>query len=448
MPTIENRGGGGGGGGDCSGGLMMSISVSADSDDEKEELEKKDEKDEKEDEEKKGENVKTICDEICLGALDLILEAQKPPHPVWQYEAGPGNGSSPSGIICFSQCSPGFNAWIEATYQAHESSSRNGLLSIYPFLPTPSDILDGTGGGEPSNLEVVFEPTNNKIYQQNIGTHRIRLLRRTGGGGGGGGDDLLHRGDAFAIPISTVFAYRAARPTFYDLLQGQQQHHDINRPKSKSYKDCLLRLPGLGKPSQRRLQCLRDFVVALFDRTWNEDHQFGQSPIVRPQPHNVTVDLIINANTNAKYKLTRDDLESILEHSTIGEQTCERFVFHGSNHRAIQNIILHGFRQDFNKTSLYGIGNYFASTASYCDAAGYAKPDRKGRQRVLLCRIITNGMALGREDARANDLTPWPGIKLPGGASVPPITFVDDLANPFIFVVGDNYALPLARITY
>ena len=71
-----------------------------------------------------------------------------------------------------------------------------------------------------------------------------------------------------------------------------------------------------------------------------------------------------------------------------------KWLFHGTDSSSASKIANHGFNRSFAKTTAYGKGVYFAVNSSYSCHPHYAKPDRQGVQRVLLCRVMVGDWCL------------------------------------------------------
>jgi hypothetical protein len=120
-----------------------------------------------------------------------------------------------------------------------------------------------------------------------------------------------------------------------------------------------------------------------------------------------------------------------------------RWLFHGSS--AIDSIIsdpLNGFKVTLSKTSMWGVGNYFARDAQYPDDHGFfGEPRADGTKDMLLCLVVTGMSVLGDE---AYAIKPYRH-----GTHHRYNSYVDSMSNPEIFVVNTSTAvLPAYVITY
>ena len=84
---------------------------------------------------------------------------------------------------------------------------------------------------------------------------------------------------------------------------------------------------------------------------------------------------------------------------------------------------------------MYGKGVYFAQDAEYSARRTYAKPDERGDQRMLLCRVLVGAFCNGEKDALV------PAERDAGGILFD--TTVNKVANPSIYVTyHDAQAYP------
>jgi len=72
----------------------------------------------------------------------------------------------------------------------------------------------------------------------------------------------------------------------------------------------------------------------------------------------------------------------------------EKLLFHGTAEEAINSIAAGGFNPEYNKTSAYGKGTYFAEKASY--SFSYMKEGRDGVAYMFLCTVLTSRTCPGR----------------------------------------------------
>ena len=120
----------------------------------------------------------------------------------------------------------------------------------------------------------------------------------------------------------------------------------------------------------------------------------------------------------------------------------EQLAFHGTDSAVIDSICMHGFNRSYSTVAVYGHGTYFARHASYSAAPRYAKPNARGQQQMLFCRILAGEPCRGTQGMRQ------PAAK-PSG--VLHESMVDSLANPSIYVLSagsDDCAYPEFRITF
>ena len=108
----------------------------------------------------------------------------------------------------------------------------------------------------------------------------------------------------------------------------------------------------------------------------------------------------------------------------------------------MKKILDCGFLRDFNTTSAYGTGSYFARDASYSSSSGYSPPNGEGIKSMFLVRILVGEPCVGRHGMQV------PAEKCDGSLHE---SMVDKLADPSIFVLGsgaDDHAYPEFVITF
>lgn len=93
-----------------------------------------------------------------------------------------------------------------------------------------------------------------------------------------------------------------------------------------------------------------------------------------------------------------------------------RRLFHGTNEKAISNIIWNGFDPDRNTRSMYGKGVYFARDAKY--SKNYLVSNSEGIAFMLVCDVALGKSSVGELNKKIN------------GDSA-----VDNIKNPSIFVI-------------
>jgi hypothetical protein len=75
----------------------------------------------------------------------------------------------------------------------------------------------------------------------------------------------------------------------------------------------------------------------------------------------------------------------------------ERWLWHGTDEKSIPLILANGFLRDFNNTSAYGKGVYFARQAAYSLSPSYSKRDpNTGEHYLLLCRVLVGEACVGK----------------------------------------------------
>jgi len=106
----------------------------------------------------------------------------------------------------------------------------------------------------------------------------------------------------------------------------------------------------------------------------------------------------------------------------------ERRLFHGTQEAHLQSIIHHGFLRDFNTTSYYGKGTYFARDASYSIAERYTPPNAAGERFMLATRVLVGESCKGSKDKKIPDQKP--------NSTALYESMVDKLKNPSIYVLS------------
>ena len=122
----------------------------------------------------------------------------------------------------------------------------------------------------------------------------------------------------------------------------------------------------------------------------------------------------------------------------------EKYLWHGAPYNTLQTIIRNGFDRSFNKVGAYGQGNYFARDSAY-SVGGYTAVHTDGYQYILLCKVIVGEPTMGGWDPRDGR---YPKISLKHD-NTEFDTFVDDTANPTIFVsYRDFMAVPVYLVKF
>merc|ERR1719502_2494442 len=119
------------------------------------------------------------------------------------------------------------------------------------------------------------------------------------------------------------------------------------------------------------------------------------------------------------------------------------WLFHGTDADTLRKICAAGFNRSFagRNMCMYGKGVYFARDAEYSACRTYAKPDKRGDQRMLLCRVLVGAFCKGEKDALV------PAERDAGGILFD--TTVNKVDNPSIYVTNhDAQAYPEYQITF
>lgn len=131
-----------------------------------------------------------------------------------------------------------------------------------------------------------------------------------------------------------------------------------------------------------------------------------------------------------------------LRHTAHGDR--EELLFHGTAHEHINTILSQGFLRDYNRTSRYGRGTYFANKASYSVAPAYCVPDAHGEQVMIVAHVLLGQSCKGDRSMRTPSAKPGPHSALYE-------SMVDDIERPSIFVLGagtDDHAYPAYVIRF
>ncbi len=96
-------------------------------------------------------------------------------------------------------------------------------------------------------------------------------------------------------------------------------------------------------------------------------------------------------------------------------------MFHGTNEKAINNIVADGFDPEYNTTSAYGKGTYFSSNAM--TSSTYARDKREQLQYMFLADVIdgirTTTRANQKTDTEKYDLSVAEHVPLPNICCTP-----------------------------
>jgi hypothetical protein len=115
----------------------------------------------------------------------------------------------------------------------------------------------------------------------------------------------------------------------------------------------------------------------------------------------------------------------------------EKAVFHGTAETSIDGILAQGFVREYNNTSAYGKGTYFARDASYSTSTTYSKPNARNEQFMFYVQILVGEPCLGKSGMDKPDMKP--------NQKVMHESMVNNLADPSIYVLSagtDDHAYP------
>jgi len=107
-------------------------------------------------------------------------------------------------------------------------------------------------------------------------------------------------------------------------------------------------------------------------------------------------------------------------------------LWHGTHVNIFDKIIKQGFRKEFNHTSRFGEGTYFATNADYSVSNGYCKSNN-GIFKIFQCMVLCGESHLGSNNIKLKN---WP-IK-PNGSEQIYDSLVNNINNPSIYVIHDD----------
>jgi hypothetical protein len=140
--------------------------------------------------------------------------------------------------------------------------------------------------------------------------------------------------------------------------------------------------------------------------------------------------------------ISRDTMPDHHRHNNHGKLE-RKWLFHGTSEQTIPLIIQQGFNRAFagKNAVAYGKGVYFARDASYSSHPTYSRPDKKGVQRMFMCRVVVGDWCKGNNGALTPDTKPK-SLELFD-------TTVDTVHKPSIFVAyHDAQAYPEYLISF
>jgi poly [ADP-ribose] polymerase 10/14/15 len=107
----------------------------------------------------------------------------------------------------------------------------------------------------------------------------------------------------------------------------------------------------------------------------------------------------------------------------------ERRVFHGGAEASIQSIARQGFIREYNHTSVYGKGTYFARDMSYSAEDRYTPPNANDEKFAFLARVLVGEPCVGSSGMA------MPTAKPDGSLHD---SMVDRLVDPSVFVLSSG----------
>ena len=155
-------------------------------------------------------------------------------------------------------------------------------------------------------------------------------------------------------------------------------------------------------------------MINFFETMDNEDFEI------------MKIEAVQNQMLYDKYWNERESMIKLIGENCLNE----RDLFHGTGNEEVMKLIeTEGFRKEFNKTSKYGKGTYFARDAKY--SMNYSSRNYNGVMKMFQCKVICGESIIGDS---SYDLKNWP--KKDNGLIYD--TLVDDEWNKSIFVIHEN----------
>ena len=152
----------------------------------------------------------------------------------------------------------------------------------------------------------------------------------------------------------------------------------------------------------------------------------------------LSVESVNNPGLKMKYDCSRTVMEGQLKQSDSSR--IEQQLWHGTDAETCLKILETGFLRDFNTTSHFGYGTYFATNASYSAQEKYATPDNQGVKTLIWARVAVGQSCIGRSGMK--ETTPI-DVSNPKGLKCH--SMVNNMQDPSIYVLGcgtDNNAYP------
>lgn len=94
------------------------------------------------------------------------------------------------------------------------------------------------------------------------------------------------------------------------------------------------------------------------------------------------IDEVVNDELYSRYMARKVDLETKRGAGKVKELR----LFHGTKSNVINNIAENGFMTSYNKTSAYGIGTYFSTSAKY--SKDYTNKDKDDVSYMFVCDVL------------------------------------------------------------
>lgn len=101
------------------------------------------------------------------------------------------------------------------------------------------------------------------------------------------------------------------------------------------------------------------------------------------------IDQVKNDTLLEKYNKRKASMESMRGEGVVKEMQ----LFHGTKYANIDSIATNGFITTLNKTSAFGIGTYFSTSATY--SKDFMDADKTGVSYMFVCDVLIGKMVQG-----------------------------------------------------
>ena len=107
----------------------------------------------------------------------------------------------------------------------------------------------------------------------------------------------------------------------------------------------------------------------------------------------VTIDELYLVNKLGRFNLYLAKKDEFADRLGVGKIN-EQWLWHGTKQSDVKSIVSNGFLRDYNHTSQYGTGTYFAAEAKYSLQTQYAVLDRRQGRTVVTVVTRASGRAV------------------------------------------------------